>query len=223
MSEINLVSPPEAHYTVYKLTSPENKVYIGCTGQKVERRWRAGKRYWSHIPIGKAIGEFGWENFNKEILCEKLTKDGAEKQEAWFVDYYDSMNPEKGYNCFSGGSRNHAHLSEVSRKRNSESQLAFFDGNTEFCLAKQQKSREYYSRHPEARAAISKQMSEYMKTPEGIAFIFCDRSPKPVRCVETGKTFRSASSAERETGFCSIHKVCRGKQKTSGGYHWEYI
>ena len=29
-------SPPEAHYTVYKLTDPEGKIYIGCTGQSVK-------------------------------------------------------------------------------------------------------------------------------------------------------------------------------------------
>ena len=30
--------PPEAHYTVYKLTDPNGKVYIGCTGKPVEKR-----------------------------------------------------------------------------------------------------------------------------------------------------------------------------------------
>ena len=32
----------EAHYTVYKLTDPEGKIYIGVTGQTVEQRWRKG-------------------------------------------------------------------------------------------------------------------------------------------------------------------------------------
>ena len=31
-------APPEAHYTVYKLTDPDGKVYIGCTGRSEERR-----------------------------------------------------------------------------------------------------------------------------------------------------------------------------------------
>ena len=45
-----------------------------------------------------------------------------------------------------------------------------------------------------------------------------------VRCVETGKSYRSTLEAQRQTGIhqavisCSAKKGCRG-----GGYHWEYI
>ena len=86
MENIELISPPEAHYTVYKLTSPENKVYIGCTGQRVKKRWCAGLGYDKSTPIRKAIAFYGWENFKKEILCEKLTKEGAEQLEKWFIE-----------------------------------------------------------------------------------------------------------------------------------------
>ena len=60
---LNIEIPPEAHYTVYKLTDPEGKIYIGCTGQTVEKRWREGKGYSRETPIRRAIDEFGWENF----------------------------------------------------------------------------------------------------------------------------------------------------------------
>ena len=72
--------PPEAHYTVYRLTDPEGKIYIGCTGQTVEERWRKGWHYSCKTRIFKAIREFGWENFEKKILCEKFTREGAEKR-----------------------------------------------------------------------------------------------------------------------------------------------
>ena len=102
---IDLHSPPEAHYTVYRLTSPENKIYIGFTGSRVKRRWQNGKGYSTKSPIGQAISKYGWKNFKKDILCEKLTREGAEKLESWFVNYYNSMDPELGYNCISGGTR----------------------------------------------------------------------------------------------------------------------
>lgn len=46
-----------------------------------------------------------------------------------------------------------------------------------------------------------------------------------VRQIEIGRLFSSGLEAERQTGIAngSISKVCNGKHKTAGGYHWEYI
>ena len=203
--DINPVSPPEAHYTVYKLTSPAGKVYIGCTGTNVKDRWDSGWGYRHSTLIKKAIIAFGWVNFRKEILCEKLTKAGAEKLEKWFVEYYDSMNPEKGYNRITGGARKGARVSAEAKELNREIMLA------------------YYRRHPEARRRIAMQVSEYLRSPAGRKFVECCSKPKPVRCVETGEVFPSQKAAEDKTGFCNIHKVCAGKKSVCGGYHWEYV
>lgn len=54
---------------------------------------------------------------------------------------------------------------------------------------------------------------------------------KKVRCVETGEVFKNANEASkwaafaRERSYCEpdlIKQCCRGKQKTSYGYHWEF-
>ena len=47
---------------------------------------------------------------------------------------------------------------------------------------------------------------------------------RAVRCIETGKVYNSISEAEREIDLKHPHigDVCRGKQKTAGGFHWEY-
>jgi hypothetical protein len=48
---------------------------------------------------------------------------------------------------------------------------------------------------------------------------------KKCQCVETGIIYESTCEASRQTGICqtSIAKVCGGKQKTAGRYHWTYI
>jgi hypothetical protein len=46
---------------------------------------------------------------------------------------------------------------------------------------------------------------------------------KPVRCVETGEVYESASAATRATGISNIDAAARGDQKTAGEFHWEYI
>lgn len=49
-------------------------------------------------------------------------------------------------------------------------------------------------------------------------------SAKAVFCVELNKTFDCAKRAEEELGIwgTSIIKVCKGKAKTTGGFHWRY-
>lgn len=48
---------------------------------------------------------------------------------------------------------------------------------------------------------------------------------KPVLCVEQNKIFSSVHKAGRETrtNYRHISDCARGKRKTSGGYHWQYV
>lgn len=47
---------------------------------------------------------------------------------------------------------------------------------------------------------------------------------KPVYCEELNRIFESATIAARELGLDNAHigKCCKGKLKTTGGYHWRY-
>lgn len=45
---------------------------------------------------------------------------------------------------------------------------------------------------------------------------------KKVLCVETGEVFSSIKDAYRKTGIRNISKVCQGKRKTAGGFHWKF-
>ena len=48
---------------------------------------------------------------------------------------------------------------------------------------------------------------------------------KRVKCVELNKEFKSLTEAAKYTNIkiCSISACVTGKQKTAGGYHWEYV
>ena len=52
-----------------------------------------------------------------------------------------------------------------------------------------------------------------------------DYNSKPVRCIELNTIFPSIAEAARclNIDSSSITKVCRGKYKTCGGDHWEYV
>ena len=52
-----------------------------------------------------------------------------------------------------------------------------------------------------------------------------EKSSKPVICVENGVRYKSIAEAARDNGIWgqNIHKVCHGKLRTAGGYHWRFI
>ena len=242
LSPVNyqLPSPPaEAHYTVYKLTDPEGKIYIGCTGQSVKVRWGNGCNYHRGTPIREAIIRIGWANFEKKLLCEKLTREGAEKLEKWFIAFYDSANPEKGYNRTLGGLGKGFRMSEDTRalcSRNAKKRFAEDPScrekvrkctleaykNPEYVRKLSEIKKRFFAEHPEKRAEKSRQMKAFFSRPENRCIFGPSTRPKPVICVETGEMYPSQRAAEKTTGFKSIHLVCSGRLLTSGGFHWRY-
>ena len=68
-------------WTVYKHTSPSNKVYIGITSKSCQERWANGNGYKGNSIFSKSIKKYGWKNISHEILYEGLTKKEAIKKE----------------------------------------------------------------------------------------------------------------------------------------------
>jgi hypothetical protein len=91
-------------YAVYKHTSPNNKVYIGITGQSPpEKRWLNGRGYTNNKHFNDEIVYYGWDNFTHEILFCNLTKAEAQKKECELIAYYKSTDKNFGYNIRAGG------------------------------------------------------------------------------------------------------------------------
>lgn len=126
----------ENNYIVYKHTCKDNgKVYIGLTGMSlIERTGNNGEGYlhkkkngnWVQPQIARAIIKYGWDNFDHEILFANLTKEEADKKEKEMIDFYDSRNPQKGYNTREGGSN--GPLSEETKQKLKETMEGRYDG-----------------------------------------------------------------------------------------------
>ena len=103
-------------YSVYKLTAPNGKCYIGMTKQSVERRWNSGHAYQHNEHLQNAIAKYGWDNFSKEVLFTSASKSEAEKIERFLIAKYDSTNRLYGYNILPGGNVSDGHSEETRRK-----------------------------------------------------------------------------------------------------------
>lgn len=93
----------DKHFTVYKHTTPNNKCYIGITGQKnYLKRWQKGFGYKGQV-FFYAIEKYGWDNIKHEIIAEDLTEKEAQQLEIELIGKYKSNDPKYGYNISSGG------------------------------------------------------------------------------------------------------------------------
>ena len=98
-------------YDVYVFTFPDGKHYVGMTGRNVKARWDSGNGFRKNSRLFQAICDVGFSNVKKEHFSYPLSRGSAERIETALIDYFDSANPEKGYN------RGHGALKEYGWKQ----------------------------------------------------------------------------------------------------------
>lgn len=199
------------HYFIYgHINLINQKVYIGQTSQfPVTKRWKNGKAYTACRHFQNAIEKYGWDNFVHVILeeCYCDQNEANEKEDYW-INYYDSRNPNKGYNITSGG---HLQLSPLAILKAEE----WKSKHPEFLQHRIQDIHKWQREHPN-------EMREIRRNNVKKATL---KRKKPVICIETGILYESASDAARQISGVSqskISQVCNGIRKTNGGLHWKY-
>lgn len=90
-------------FYIYCHTAPNGKRYVGQTCQRPERRWGEGRGYRGQEHFKRAIDRYGWDNFEHVVLCSVSSKEYADFLEQWFIEKWDTFNPEHGYNHTKGG------------------------------------------------------------------------------------------------------------------------
>lgn len=196
------------NYSVYVLSSPGGKRYIGMTMRKTDIRWRNGKGYTNNKRLYADIVKHGWDSFNKEIIAQNLTKEEAEELERDLIKKYETQNPEQGYNIEMGGTP--IHLAESTRQKMSISHKGLL------------RDAEYRKHISESKQGCKNGM--YGKTGA------LNPKSRKVIAIRNGEVleFDAISEASRSlnlspNAFKNISAACMGKRKTAYGYKWEYV
>lgn len=103
-------------YTLYIHTCLANdKVYVGITNKDAKQRWIEGSGYKSNYELYSDILKYNWEKgFHHKVVADNLTWEKAKEAERFFIDTFDSTNPEKGYNHRKGGIGYGAHRNRAN-------------------------------------------------------------------------------------------------------------
>ena len=110
---------------IYIHTCPNGKKYIGTTQLSDPKdRWDSGWGYKKNTHFWNAIQKYGWDNIIHQVI-EVDTVEDMWYGEKYLIAYYDTTNPENGYNKSIGGEHSsfgcHFHMSKESIKKISES------------------------------------------------------------------------------------------------------
>lgn len=227
--------------TIYKLTSPSNKCYIGQTINLIERKRTLynPNKYYSGHRLDNAIKKYGIENFQYEIIIqivesskEKL-REKLDELEKFYIEKYDSYN--NGYNMTVGGSgSNGCFQTEESKRKISEKAKGRKGAMSGRHLTEEQKNK--ISNF--AKTRTGEKNSFYGKTHSEEAKLKIGRANSiPILQLDLNGNiiteFPSAKEAARSIGKpradSEIIKVCKGyispsrkRYITALGYKWKY-
>lgn len=227
--------------TIYKLTSPSGKSYIGQTTNLKDRKrcFYNPNKYYSGHKLDNAIKKYGIENFKYEIIIQIVESDKfklrekLDELEIYYIEKYDSYN--NGYNMTLGGSGSKGCFqTEESRKKISDKAKGRKGSMTGRHLTEEQR----------------KKVSDFAKTRTGDKNPFFGKSHSEITKKRIGTAnsipiiqldlegniiseFPSAKEAARTLGKpradSEIIKVCKKYVSPSGrhyitalGYKWKY-
>jgi group I intron endonuclease len=199
---------------IYKLTSPDGKVYIGqSTDLKTRRSHFFGSEHtflMQYKGLVEAVKVYPREQWKHEVLCT-CPKSALDVCERFYIDTYKSINPKYGYNRESGGKKGYR-VSEETARKISKSKTGKCIGEDNGMFGKKhseeakKKMGENHAYFYGAEHSSSKAVNQYDKAGNFI------------------KRWESIMDVERELGISHSHisTCCKGKRKSAGGYCWLY-
>lgn len=87
--------------TIYKLTSPTGKSYVGQTIQQLSKRIGGHRCKSTCYAIHAAIKKYGFRSFDVAVLAENVPSHEIDDVEDYFIAHHDTLAPN-GYNLVRG-------------------------------------------------------------------------------------------------------------------------
>ena len=220
---------------IYKIENViTHEVYVGQTKFNLDRRWKQhikeaneamnGKRQ-SFPYFHRMIIKYGSDNFIPTVLeeCENSLLD--EKENYW-IKYYNSF--QNGFNSQKGGTKSGT-TQKVSEFSTKGEYIKTYDSASDAAIEKNTSAsniRHCCNGDYKTCAGVIWQWGDSQTLKRELPKKF--GREKPILQFDKAdkfiKEYPSIAAAVRENqiNYNSIYNVCRGTQKTAGGYKWKY-
>jgi group I intron endonuclease len=134
--------------SIYKIVNIKNaKCYFGKTihfKERMRAHRLSAKKATTHL--ARAIKKHGWENFNVEILIRDVPEEDLSGLEKSYIEIFDAMNPNKGYNLTRGGDGTSGWVpSEEWRKKQSKRMKMQMSNRDQFGSITYNKTKKVYT------------------------------------------------------------------------------
>lgn len=230
---------------IYKITSPNGKIYIGQTTNFIKRKnyYKNGAKPYQ-VRIYNSLEKYGYDAHTIEFIEECLV-DNLNQRERYWQDFYDVIG-KNGLNCRltettdkSGfiSDESKAKMSEARQKRilTDKEKLrlrGLFTGrkHSEETKKKMSERAKMNKKSPEHMAKILENLKKVIRKPTSEA-------TKIKQSLNSGKSrvvyqytmngmfideYRNVSEAQRCLGIKNISSAALGKIPSSGGFKWKY-
>lgn len=218
---------------IYKITSPNGKIYIGQTLNIKSRKndYKNG-HFKKQTKLWNNCQKYNWNPLDtfeviEECLCGE-DKCFLNEKEIYWISYYDSFN--NGLNCTQGGK---GQVGRIWTEKEKEKQREIALSKP---LSEQQKinhkiacdNRKGYKHTEESKEKMSLNLKGTksrtgLKNSEQHNNLISIKNSKKCMCIETGIIYNSISEAEYLLGLTHISSVCSGKRKKAGGFTFKII
>ena len=89
---------------IYCITNKiNNKKYIGLTTQRLQSRFSQHKKQPTNSHLKNSFNKYGIDNFTFSEIDFAVNKEDLEEKEKYYIDLYNTLSREYGYNIRDGG------------------------------------------------------------------------------------------------------------------------
>jgi len=229
---------------IYKITNLQNKkVYIGSSADVTSRRathfrdLKNNKHVNKHLQ--RAYNKYGKDNFEWEILEHIKDLDDLLKREQYYIDEYSACNRDKGYNILtiagstlgrklSAEAKLKMSISKKGRVLSDETKKKLSTAHKGNTHTEETKNKMSMLRKGKKFGPMSEETKKKISGHANCRLQLGKKRPdisKIILNISTGEVFNSIKDASVKYNIFlgSICKVCKGRQKTAGGYKWAYV
>lgn len=221
---------------IYKITSPNNKIYIGQTLNFRNRKYYYNSgNFKQQVKLYNNVNFYNWipgDTFEliEECFCG-YNKSFLNERERYWIIYYDSF--KNGLNCNEGGHGN------IGHKHSEDSKLKMKNAKLGIKHSKERNNKKSEYTKGRIHSDVSKKkMSDIKKQNmtddikdkirEGLIGnkngIGNKGAARKVLCLNNNIIYDSIKSAADDLTLHAtlIGNVCKGKNKQTGGYKFKY-